>query len=56
MNNSHIRQCLFDVFELCSQEKNLLVFVEASVVTDHYLTDDENFQLVQDKLMRFREG
>ncbi|XP_025082681.1 NAD kinase-like isoform X2 [Pomacea canaliculata] len=38
------------------EEKNLLVFVEASVVTDHYLTDDENFQLVQDKLMRFREG
>ncbi|XP_076451456.1 NAD kinase-like isoform X2 [Babylonia areolata] len=38
------------------QEKSLLVFAEESVVKDEVLSDDQDFQMVQDKLKKFREG
>lgn len=38
------------------EEKNMVVFVEEKVVSDPTLTSDSQFQLVQDKLQRFKEG
>lgn len=38
------------------EEKSLLVFVEETVVSEDTLSRDKEFQRVQDKLQRFKEG
>lgn len=45
----------FDI-ETFSQEKRMVVFVEASVLEDPALARDPRFQVVRDRLQTFRDG